>query len=316
MLDISIRQIGEYIIANKQWLFGGLGVVIFSKIVAGAYVRIKWLFTKSMNMVELIQTRKDIGERYKSRLSEALRIGEIMKESYSEYNDYLLIQYGSSVDNKVTQPNDYDFIVLLLGHPSDDEKEERHIGSLPNIENNKGQMTKVDVVFRDYTSFLFAACAGMPYENSIITNSKLIDGHKGYYQWLKNITGNIIIDKNFLLRRFDDKINTEKELFDVECKYGRGEYDFIRAAYYYTTSLLQYNRIMKMNEIMIQDSVINISKVDNLIDDIRNLEDRQNYENLISMLKRRDFEKTIIEEEAIITLIENITKEINHEKNI
>lgn len=83
-------------------------------------------------------------------------------------------------------------------------------------EENK---TKIDIVFRDYLSFLFAACSGMPYENSVICNSKLLNGHRGYYQWLINITKNELMDRDFLLRRFENKLISEKEVFDKEVKY-------------------------------------------------------------------------------------------------
>ena len=63
--------------------------------------------------------------------------------------------------------------------------------------------------YRDYLSFLFAASAGMPYENSVITDGKLIIGQEGYYQWILNITKNIL----FAVEKFDRKSKFQKKNF-------------------------------------------------------------------------------------------------------
>ena len=114
-------------------------------------------------------------------------------------------------------------------------------------ESNESNKDQVDIVFRDYLSFLFAASAGMPYENSIIINGKVVKGHEGYFQWLQNITKNLLFDRDFLVRRFEDKISIEKQEFH-KClneheKYDHDKYYVIRSGYYYITSLLQLKRI-------------------------------------------------------------------------
>lgn len=53
----------------------------------------------------------------------------------------------------------------------------------------------------------------MPYENSVIITGKLLKGHIGYFQWLKNITKNQLYDRDFLIRRFEDKISIENKNF-------------------------------------------------------------------------------------------------------
>lgn len=50
-------------------------------------------------------------------MDKSLEIKNTMKRHFPEYTDYLLIQYGSSVESNNRLPQDYDFIVLMLGIP-------------------------------------------------------------------------------------------------------------------------------------------------------------------------------------------------------
>ena len=148
----------------------------------------------------------------------------------------------------------------------------------------------MDIVFRDYLSFLFAASAGMPYENSVITGGQLIKGPEGYFQWLRNITKNNLFDRDFLVRRYQDKISIEKQEFQ-KCmnehnKYGHDKYYIIRSGYYYITSLLQLNRIIKSKKVMVQSEIVQLSKVRNFYKDFDNEEIREKYIQLVENLKR------------------------------
>lgn len=190
-----------------SFLFGGCGLTVLAKV----FVTIK---IGKKKISELVISVKDKGLYKECDIVKKLKVEETIKEDFPEYSDYLFVQYGSSVDvSHGEEPNDYDFIVLLLGHPKDNVKHIHNSGSYPYEDNSKKEATNVDIVYRDYLSFLFAACAGMPYENSIIVNSKLLNGHKGYYVWLENISKNILIDRDFLLRRFDEKILSERETY-------------------------------------------------------------------------------------------------------
>ena len=93
----------------------------------------------------------------------------------------------------------------------------------------------------------------MPYENSVIANGKLIKGNLGYFQWLKNITMNLMFDRDFLIRRYKEKIIIEKQEFQ-KClneheKYKHDKYYVIRSGYYYVTSILQLSRIQKFEKV-------------------------------------------------------------------
>ena len=159
-------------------------------------------------------------------------------------------------------------------------------------EANAENKDQVDVVYRDYLSFLFAASAGMPYENSVISNGILISGPEGYFQWLKNITQNILIDRDFLIRRFKDKIAIEKQEF-VKCvreheKYKHDNYYVIRAGYYYITSILQLNHIKQFEKVITQKDVVALSKVRNFYSDFEDETIRSKYTNLVETLKRNN----------------------------
>lgn len=306
ILSFNLKQVWEFILNNKDWLFSGIGIILVAKVIKLIY---GFICIKGKTVKDLISTVKEDGIYNKCELAKALRIDDSIKTYFSEYSDYLLIQYGSSVKTDNITPNDYDFIVLLLGHPKDDDKEIHHIGSYPDIVDDADSKTKVDVVFRDYNSFLFAACSGMPYENSVILNSKLLHGHQGYYEWLKNITKNILIDRDFLLRRFEDKILTEKKVYDVEKKYGSNKYDLVRSGYYYTTSLLQKKQIANYDKVLTQNSVVGLSDVVKLAEVFDNKYLKTKYHKLVSILKRSVDIDNEITSNDIDDLLKNILED-------
>lgn len=245
---------------------------------------------------------------WKDELDKSLEIKETMKNRFPEYKNYLLIQYGSSVNPDNALPSDYDFIVLMLGYPDNEVRYMHNKGTISDISDGKNK-NHVDIVFRDYLSFLFAASAGMPYENSVITEGKLIKGHEGYFQWLKNITKNNLYDRDFLVRRFQDKILIEKQEFQ-KCmneheKFKHDKYYVIRSGYYYITSLLQLNRIKKFKKVIVQSEIVQLSKVRNFYEDFNDEEIREKYKKLVENLKRNT-EYDLIEIDDIKSLLSYI----------
>lgn len=226
---------------------------------------------------------------WKDELDKALQVKQTMKSNFPEYKNYLLIQYGSSVSTDSTLPSDYDFIVLMLGYPENEIRYMHNKGTISDISDGENKY-HVDIVFRDYLSFLFAASAGMPYENSVIAGGQLIKGPEGYFQWLRNITINNLFDRDFLVRRYRDKISIEKQEFqkcmDEHKKYGHDKYYVIRSGYYYITSILQFNRIIKSEKVMVQNEIVQLSKVRNFYEDIDNEEIQEKYIQLVENLKR------------------------------
>ena len=298
---------------NENWLNILKGVVI-SIIVGIIYKfinKIKCKTTRSLN--ELLNNENYNDINWCENLDRALNIKKTVQSRFPEYSDYLLIQYGSSVspDNKL--PSDYDYIVLLLGYPSKGNRYIHNKGTLSD-ESNGTNKDQVDIVFRDYLSFLFAASVGMHYENSVLTNSKLIKGHSGYYQWLKNITKNILMDKEFLMRRFEDKIVIEKQEFQ-KCinesrEFNHDKYYVIRSGYYYITSLLQLKRIKNFKKVVTQEDVVEIAKVRNLYEDIANEDIKNKYIKLVENLKR-NFSVEEIDVEDMLDILKFIGEDFD-----
>lgn len=300
----------NYINKNKEWLFSGFGNAIIFTVIGSLLLFIIKAIIKRVNLWrirkgtldEIINSHqnKRNGLYIDSDLSKVLNIEKIINHNYSEYTDYLIVQYGSSIKNQRDKPNDYDFIVLLLGNPINERKEIVKVGDNPKykIENK----VQVDIVFRDYKSFLFAACSGMPYENSVINDSKLIHGHKGYYEWLKRLSKNILMDKDFLLRRYKDKLITEREVLNKAINYG-DFYELVRAGYFYITSLLQSYHIKQMDKIITQNDVSKISNVYKIGEIIKVEKYRIIYTRLIRFLKRLEIPTTKKDIEADIDLL-------------
>ncbi len=281
------------IVSIWKWINNN-GVV--SSLVAAAIIAIAaviWRIVKKATKTVFFLLIKDDHNRegWGGDLAKALGIRNEMKQDFPEYKDYVLIQYGSSVEPDSNMPNDYDFIVLMLGIPKNNRRSLHNKGTngydgiLP-----KENRLEIDIVYRDYLSFLFAASAGMPYENSVIENGKVIYGNVGYFQWLKNITLNHMYDRDFLIRRFQDKIASEKQEYDkalrVYRKYNTDKYYVIRAGYYYITSILQLKHIKNFEKVIFQDSIVKLAKVRSFSEDFKNENVKLKYSMLVECLKR------------------------------
>lgn len=239
-------SIKDFLVSNKV----EIGVSVLASAIFALIIFCLRRARKIPKSIRELMNGGDFNDKdWKENVVKFLRIKETMKYNFPEYKGYLLVMYGSAAipDNKL--PNDYDFIVLMLGYPKNENRAMHNKGtSYVADSHNKGE--DFDIVYRDYLSFLFAASSGMPYENSVLAHGKVIAGKEGYFQWAKNITKNILMDRDFLIRRFEDKITEEKREFkkclNENKKFEHDFYYVIRAGYYYITSLLQLNRINKM----------------------------------------------------------------------
>lgn len=290
MVDEIIKFLSE----NGNGILIGLIVSAICGCCVWSFKKTKKFATQSIN--DLLNNVDYNSRNWKNELDKILRVKETVEECFPEYKEYLIIQYGSSVipDNRL--PSDYDFIVLLLGFPSKGNRYMHNKGTISN-ESNKLNKDQVDIVFRDYLSFLFAASAGMPYENSVITNGKLTKGHEGYFQWLKNITKNILFDRDFLIRQFKNKIVIEKGEF-LKClneheKYELDKYYVIRSGYYYITSILQLHRINKFEKVVTQKQIVELSNVRIFYDDFSDEITKSKYRQLVENLKRNNSVESI-----------------------
>ena len=287
-LILLITALKNWAVSNSNEIFIGLFTTFIGWIIYKIY---KYIKSKPKELVELLLSPSNFNERdYGKELSKALKIDDIMQGNFPEYTGYILIQYGSSVEVDGTLPKDYDFIVLMMGFPKEGRRYLHNKGTNPGDGTYRKGNIDVDIVFRDYLSFLYAASSGMPYENSIIANGKLIKGNLGYFQWLKNITMNLMFDRDFLKRRYKDKIIIEKQEFQ-KClkeheKYEHDKYYVIRSGYYYVTSLLQLSRIEKFEKVFFRDDLISLSKVRLFYNDFDDENLKNKYMQLVECLKR------------------------------
>lgn len=307
--NVLIKEIGAWLFDNRDSIVSGIVATVILQIVIRS---VFYIIKKPKELNELLKTNNFNDLNWIKELDKSLQIKDTMKRNFPEYSDYLLIQYGSSVDANNQLPQDYDFIVLMLGFPREGRRYLHNKGTngLDDI-SSKENMFDVDIVYRDYLSFLYAATAGMPYENSVIVNGKLLKGHRGYFQWLKNITQNHLYDRDFLIRRFEDKITTGKQEFQ-KCllennKFGHEKYYVIRAGYYYITSLLQLEHIKKFDKVFFQDNVVDLSKVRMFYKDFKEEQTKNKYVMLVECLKRKSSVNDIS-----ITDITDILHEIEH----
>ena len=302
---ILMKAIGVWLSSNRDSIISG----IVATVILGIVVRVvSYVIKKPKELNELLKTNNFNDLNMIEELDKSLQIKDTMKRNFPEYSDYLLIQYGSSVDANNQLPQDYDFIVLMLGFPKEGRRYLHNKGTngLDDV-SSKGNMFDVDIVYRDYLSFLYAATAGMPYENSVIVNGKLLNGHQGYFSWLKNITQNHLYDRDFLIRRFEDKITTEKQEFN-KCLFENEKYYVIRAGYYYITSLLQLKHIKKFEKVIFQDDLIKLSKVRMFYKDFKNETIKNKYSMLVECLKRNSSvnDISIDDIQSILHEIENM----------
>lgn len=287
--EIFVKYQGDIILGVFVTLIGAFIIMIVKK----AW---KCISSTPKNINYILNNIDYNSQNWKIELNETLGIDNTMKSNFPDYKGYLLIQYGSSVLPDNSLPSDYDFIVLMLGYPEGDIRYMHNKGTTNTIseEENKNH---VDIVYRDYLSFLYAASAGMPYENSIITEGRLISGHEGYFQWMKNMTKNNLFDRDFIVRRYKDKVAIEKQEFQ-KClneheKYGHDKYYVIRSGYYYITSLMQLKRITKFEKVVFQGELVELSKVRNLYGDFEDDVVRGKYIQLVENLKRNPSYQTI-----------------------
>lgn len=286
MAEEIIKKLLEVWNGYRSEIIIGLVTTFIATCIARIYKEIK---NAPKNLYELLNNADYNSKDWREDLAKSLGIKETMSEHFPEYKDYLLIQYGSSVSPDSRLHSDYDFIVLMLGFPENGNRYMHNKGTTGE-EANERNKNQIDIVYRDYLSFLFAASAGMPYENSVITDGKLIIGQEGYYQWILNITKNILFDRDFLIRRFNDKIAIEKQEF-LKCvneheTYKHDKYYVIRSGYYYITSLLQLKRLKEFDKVIVQNQITELAKVRNFYEDIHSTEIREKYKQLVENLKR------------------------------
>jgi hypothetical protein len=115
---VLMKAVGVWLTTNRDSIISG----IVATVILGIVVRIiSYIIKKPKELSELLKTNNYNDIDWGEDLAKSLEIKETMKRNFPEYKDYMLIQYGSSVDANSKLPQDYDFIVLMLGFPKESQ---------------------------------------------------------------------------------------------------------------------------------------------------------------------------------------------------
>lgn len=283
-MDLLVDKITSY----SPFINIGIGsLATFLLILFFRYFRISgfqlWFFN-----IELKKYRKKVEKSDDTLLfsNEKLPFNpyKIIKKYFRSYSSYVILKYGSSVRNNTDETNDIDYIVLLIGTPTTKEQQILHTGNVPVY--SKTKTLNIDIVFRDYYSFLCGVVAGMPYENSVLQWSNIIYGHKGYYRWLKAIAKNILIDRDYVIKLLNQRIE-EGDLKLTKLNPEIEFYDLVRFGYYH---LCNYMQVIKLKEMDKKLRTIDVSRL-GLISEFSNVftnpEHQQLFLQLVAYLKRK-----------------------------
>ena len=318
-MENKVIDLVKNIFAHARWLASlcdQYKAEIIITLIGGAVLAVigwilKQLFSVPKKVSEVLSKNNFNDIDWKEDCVKTLGISTVMENNFPDYSDYIVVMYGSATKPDNLEPNDHDFIVLMLGVPKSDTRYMHNKGTLSDIADSSNK-NDVDIVFRDYLSFLYAASAGMPYENSVIKDGVLVYGKEGYFKWLKNITKNNLFDRDFIIRMYNNKISAEKDEFYKLRTYQEEEfidqYYIVRAGYYYITSILQLNRIKTFEKVVTQNDVVGLSKVRSLYADIEDKEVREKYVHLVESLKRNEMVEQITTDE-IMSILHGINVE-------
>ncbi len=140
-----INAIGVWLSNNRDPILSG----IIATVILGIIGKIIFFFiNKPKEIHELLKTNNFNDLDWIEELDKSLSIKDTMKRNFPEYSDYLLIQYGSSVDANSKLPQDYDFIVLMLGFPKEGRRYLHNKGTsgLDDVSSKENKFD-VDIVY-------------------------------------------------------------------------------------------------------------------------------------------------------------------------
>lgn len=208
---------------------------------------------------------------------------KMIKKYFPSYKEYFVLQYGSSVRENGVSFRDKDFIILLVGSPSEKEKIILHEGHTPSLD--KPDRDNIDIVVRDYNSFTFSLIAGMPYEHSVVRWCEVKQGHLGYINWLKRMAKNILIDRDYLIKQIETRISRQKDLWS-NLGADSDVYDLSREGYFLISYYVQLKWARCQKKVLRHNQVSDIALAKNMITFIRDEEVREKYGLIISYVKR------------------------------
>lgn len=209
-------------------------------------------------------------------------VRRVVRRYFKHYSDFILLRYGSSVDVRARQPRDYDYLVLLLGYAEEDNRKEFLHGDA-FVFDKYG--IAIDVLYKDYASFLFATIAGMPYEHSALARSYMISGNEGYIKWLDRLRTNIQIDSQYVLEVLMDRIKTlNKEIEDDLV--GSCDYATIMKLYSLASALAQVEAISAFPNPCTTHHMVAIADSDQVLAMLQEGDFKDAYRTLLRYFKR------------------------------
>lgn len=214
---------------------------------------------------------------------------------FSTYSDYILIRYGSSVRFATKRPKDFDYIVFLIGYDKAESRKEYNEGTLISSTDSK---FSVDIHYKDYNSFSFALISGLPYEHGIMYKYKYIAGNQGYLRWLKTLSENIRLDRDYIVESLIERLDTYKTIIDndlaQECSYAT-----IVALYSLATTLIQITYCRILPKVCGTKNISPIAFPENMLAVIADNDFKSAFDKVYSLFKRDLSEEYICKQDLV-----------------
>lgn len=224
-----------------------------------------------------------------------------VRSKFKDYGSYILIRYGSSVKLSGNTPNDFDYLVLLLGYTDDNQRVELQNGDAfgsPKI----GKY--IDIEYMDYNSFIFALLSGMPFEHGVINNCYFINGNRGYLSWLIKLQNNINIDTKYIINTLIERCKDYNKSLEDDLANGSCDYSSIIKLYSLSSSLIQIDCLKTFPQMINYKYIIPITKGEYLLKILSDSVMKNAYQKILSYFKRELIE------------LEELDNEIRQLKNV
>lgn len=155
-LSDLMNAIGTWLSINRNMILYDLVIAVILWIIGRIIV---FIYNKPKEIHELLKVNNFNDSDWIKELEKSLEIKDTMKRNFPEYTDYLLIQYGSSVDANSKLPQDYDFIVLMLGFPKEGRRYLHNKGTkgqddVSSQEKNLMSILFIEIISRFYMQLL------------------------------------------------------------------------------------------------------------------------------------------------------------------
>jgi hypothetical protein len=209
-------------------------------------------------------------------------------ERYGRHVPFMAIQYGSTVTASREIPNDLDYVVLVHGNVCHDSKVKRQ--GLGHVEKTSEYQPKAfDIKVIEFDSFWAGIMKGDPFEISVAKDGevRLVEGMpRVYWDWLKRLANNILVDVEYLYNELKMEVNTYHEEY---ANYDTQDdpYNAIIIAYNQACNLIKMRVLHSFAPVTQGHTLYDLSKVGTLVKCISSSEGRDLFGQLVDFLKRK-----------------------------